>query len=453
MTFPLTKAGRENLEAILAEFERAGRHYPPLYHERLVALSESGEVRLSETQWQAFIDAESNDQGESDWSEWDGPHSANPDFNGTYLGRWYGDPEGMAEFFNLVESVTDVLQREDFSSVPDLRAPFSFHSWNGWLSTIHAWAFRFQIPLLRCEMSLWGAEDSHPDDFIELSKQISQTGDLSWPLHPACWSLTYNVFTSSAAAIRAILRPETVIGINEPWPISDVQKADRSETSQPPGDEGGIVTGPCHRLVFSSMGWCLQLADSDRQIWTEYQAGLHRIAALIENTGVSFNEEELYKFGARNFRQGRPVRKKKHLDGEDGVTERKNQKLWQRTIDEAGCREIGEELRELLKDRDEANEIQDFKWLESIEDRIAAIKKVVYVNKEGIVVPRMFRDPQQKKDYDAICATMDKSIRDLKRQLPAQCTAIKELEDQLFYAALKFEPNDKYTQWRVLRQA
>ena len=56
MTLPLTKTGRENLEAILAEFERAGRHYPPLYHEQLIAWSERGEVRLSDAQWQAFID-------------------------------------------------------------------------------------------------------------------------------------------------------------------------------------------------------------------------------------------------------------------------------------------------------------------------------------------------------------------------------------------------------------
>lgn len=221
MTFPLTTEGRENLEAILAEFERAGRYYPPLYHEQLVAWSEGGEVALTDAQWQAFIDAMGIKHDDSEWSEWSGPHRASPIFSTSCLDRWYGDSNGLKEFINLAESVTAVLEREDFSIVDNVELPFSFRSWNEWISTLHAWAWRFRLPLLSCDMNLWGAEDSTLDHFYELSEQMDQTGDVSWPLHPVCWSLTFNVFTSSAAAIRAILRPENVIALNDPWPCSD----------------------------------------------------------------------------------------------------------------------------------------------------------------------------------------------------------------------------------------
>lgn len=445
MTFPLTNAGRDNIEAILAEFERAGHFYPPLYHERLIACSESGEVHLSETDWQAFIDAQSNDLDDGDWSQWDGPYSASPDYYATCLGRWSGAHDGLQEFINLANSVTEVLKREDFSGVDDRYLRFSFGSWREWLSTIHSWAFQFQMPLLCSDMTLWGAEDFNQDDFYELAEQMSQTGDVAWPLHPVKWSLTYNVFTSSAAAIRAILRPQTVIGLNEPWPN------DKATAIHIPEENGDIATASCHRLVRTEMGWILQLAESHRPIWTECQSGLHRIAELIDKCGQSFTEEDLYKYGARNFRQGRPIHKKKLLDAEDGITERKNQKMWQRTIDEAGCRKVGENLQELINDRDQANDAQNFPLVDEIEKQIAAIKKAYYVNKDGIVVPRLFRDAQQKKNYDAICATIDDSIQSLKKQLPAQCTAMKELEDQLVYANLKFEPNEKYTPWRVVR--
>ena len=448
MTFPLTKTGRENLEAILAEFERAGRHYPPLYHERLVAWSESGEVRLSDAQWQAFIDAESNDFGDSEWSEWDGPHPAYPGFIGTYLGRWYGDPDGIPEFFNLVESLTAVLEREDFSTVDDLDLPFAFGSWIEWISTIHSWAFRFQMPLLSCEMSLWGAEDANQDDFYELSEQLSQTGDVSWPLHPVRWSLTYNVFTSSAAAIRAILRPEAVIGANEPWPT------DTPGTPQPPIDEGGVVAASCHRLVFGITGWCLRLADSDRPFFTRYQAGLHRIAALVENRGVPITAEDLYKLGGRNFPKGRPTRKRSDVDDGETLTDRKNLRLNDQDIDKEGAADIEEQLRQLSVDLNVATLENDDNKLNRLKEQMEFIKKNYFVTEDGKVVPRPFRDRQAKRDYDAVRGSVTDTLSDLQRQLPGQVGAIKELEDQLVFdnRQFKFEPKPGHTPWRVERQ-
>ncbi|MEK6262491.1 MAG: hypothetical protein AABP62_28165 [Planctomycetota bacterium] len=460
MTFPLTQPGKENLEAILAEFERAGRCYRPLYHERLIGWSETSEVRLSDAQWQAFIDAESNNLDDGEWSEWDGPHSASPGFNGTYLGRWYGDPGGMPEFFNLVESLTDVLKREDFSSVDDLRTPFSFRSWIGWLSTIHSWAFRFQMPLLRCELSPWGVEDPDPDDFFELMEQMSQTGDIYWPKHPACWSLTYNVFTSSAAAIRAILRPKTVIGVNEPWPYamvdtgtsSNEQTADKSETPQFPEDEDESVSS-CHRLVRDPRGWSLQLADSNRRIFSKHQAGLHRIATLIQNSGESFPPKKLYQYGARPVRSGPKILNRNELDDSDGLSERTTQSLRQSKDDEVGRRQAGEQLRELLEVRAEAIRTENLPLLEKTEMQIAVINQSYYVKDDGTVArQRLFTDPDERKPYDTVCATIRDAIRDIKRQLPGQVEPLNELESQLVFPDLMFQPKANHARWLVVRQ-
>lgn len=445
MTFPLTKTGRENLEAILAEFERAGRHYPPLYHERLIAWSEKGEVRLSDAQWQAFIDAVSNDLGDSEWSEWDGPHPANPDFNETYLGRWYGDPEGMAEFFNLVESLTDVLQREDFSSVDDLRTPFSFRSWNGWLSTIHAWAFRFRMPLLRCEMSLWGAENADQDEFIELAEQLSQAGDVSWPLHPLKWSLTYNVFTSSAAAIRAILRPETVIGINEPWLVT--QRESRLATN----DDIDLSATSCHLLVFDAVGWSIQVAGAARRLGTTYQAGLHRIAALIEKSGTPVAAEELSKFGGRSFRKGGRKLMRDSWDEGDGLTERKSLRIHENDIDREGVAKIEERIQEIDGQLEVATEAQREKLLEEID----WLKKTYHITADGRVIPKLIRDLQAKRVYDNVRHTIEDSLSDLKQRFTDQDAVIEELNRQVVYENKQFvfTPMAGLTPWKVVRRA
>ena len=181
--FTLTEASRANLEAILDDFHRANRYYPPLYHKRLIPWSERQEVKADRSQWEAFINSESANLKDVEWWQWDGPHPAYPSCGSLCLGMWFGHPDGLQEFTDLVESALCVLQREDFADVDDLVVPFAFGSSRQWLSTLHSWAFRFQMPLLRSDMTLWGAEDCDPHQFIELSERWGRVEDTSYPLH------------------------------------------------------------------------------------------------------------------------------------------------------------------------------------------------------------------------------------------------------------------------------
>lgn len=452
MTFPLTKTGRENLEAILAEFERAGRHYPPLYHERLVAWSEKGEVRLSDAQWQAFIEAESNKLDESEWSEWNGPHFSSHMFTVPCLDRWYGDPDGLQEFINLAESVTDVLKREDFSSVDETTLSFTFRSWSGWLSTLHAWAFQFRMPLLSCDMYPWGAEDASEDEFYELSEQMSQTGDLSWPLHPACWSLTYNVFTSSAAAIRAILRPDTVIALNEPWPCSE-----GNLRPLPPEVVDFVSPKPCHRIVHDAVGWHVHFAESPHPLLCSQKAGLQRIAVLILFKGQEVGASQLSQYGVRPEKyqhSHRTIHKQKDLSSIDGLTVSKTPLSKQGKDNEDARRRTQDRVDELYRDRQEAQQSKDTTVAKAIiaeiDDELSRIRQAYNVDDEGKVKPqRAFRDPQEKKAYDLVAATIKNTIKELKQKAPQHLKAIEELEYQIRLPKLVFEQKDHFTPWVV----
>lgn len=451
MTFPLTKTGRENLEAILAEFERAGRYYPPLYHERLVAWSEKGEVRLSDAQWQAFIEAESNKLDESEWSEWSGPHFSSHVFTVPCLDRWYGDPDGLQEFINLAESVTEVLQREDFSSIDEATLSFAFRSWSGWLSTLHAWAFKFRMPLLSSSMNLWGAEDTSEDEFYERSEQMSRTGDLSWPLHPVCWSLTYNVFTSSAAAIRAILRPDTVIALNEPWPCSKIGTRDLTLDIV-----DVIPPTPCHRIVQDAVGWHVHFAGSPHPLLCSHKAGWHQIAVLIRWQGSEFQPSELAQFGSDKTRSYRTPLNLADLDYGDGLTVSKFPFVRHDKDDPDYRRKAEEHLRILSHKREEALRKPDAstpKLIEDINEEVYSIAAQLNVNTDNgdfeVKPQRPFRDESQQKAYDLVSRNIRNAIAGLKKRAPQYLKEIEELEYQILLPRLVFEPKDHFTRWVV----
>ena len=103
---------------------------------------------------------------------------------------------------------------------------FRLGSWRAWLSQLHEWAFRYQMPLLRCDMSLWGCEDYDFDGFYRLSALWEWNNDprLRYPLHPVVWRIVDNLFTSSSTAIRAILEPDCVIATMNPWPSESVDE-------------------------------------------------------------------------------------------------------------------------------------------------------------------------------------------------------------------------------------
>lgn len=452
VTFPLTNAGRDNLEAILAEFERAGRFYPPLYHERLIACSETGGgVHLSETEWQAFIEAQSNEVDEGEWSQWDGPYWASPDYFATCLGRWSGHPDGLQEFINLSNSVTEVLKREDFSSVDDRYLRFSFRSWREWLSTIHSWAFQFQMPLLSSDMTLWGAEEYDQDDFYELAEQMSQTGDVEWPLHPIRWSLIYNVFTSSAAAIRAILRPQTVIGVNEPWPSSE-----RISMPLPPEAVDVIPPQICHRIVRDPVGWHVVFADDPSPVICAHASGIHIISLLLQWSGQELDASQLCQYGTRSRHSSSISRTKEDFDDGDGITFGKKPLSKQYQDDEDARRRTEQLLNGLLQERAEAlrdNDVAAKLIIADIDEKICQISQQYNVDDDDgkfkVKPQRAFRDEGEQKAYDLVARNIRNAINGLRKRAPKHLMAIKELEDQIGLPRLVFEKNDRFTPWIV----
>ena len=442
--FDLTDAGRANLEAVLDEFQRASRYYPPLYHKRLIPWSEeSMEVYIRRSQWEAFIQAESAKPNDEEWWQWDGPHSAYPGFGSVCLGMWSGHPDGLQEFTDLVESALCVLRREDFlNEATDedyyLQVPFAFGSSTEWLNTLHAWAFRFQMPLLKCDMTLWEAEDSDPSDFFELAEQFGQMDGVSYPLHPVCWTLIHNVFTSSMTAIRAILEPHNVITTNEPWQNGTVE------------DEGDGEPVPCHCLLETPMGWTIRLLGSETPIFSKQQAGLHRIAVLIERSPNKVSARDLAQYGGRRIRRRGKVFGAEVLD-EKGLGERKSLRLAkaQEVDDEEGRNELGEELRELINEREAAENDNDLGRLDAAQKDIEMFKKTHHIASDGsIKKPRPFRDTQQKKAYGNVSASIKNAIEDIKQR---SSEVGRELGDQVKLPALKFEPNKHYTSWKVRR--
>lgn len=445
--FTLTESGRANLNAILEEFLRANRHYGPLYHLRLIPWSEDGEVSVSESQWEAFINSHTASPDDEDWWEWDGPHTAKPGFSYLSLGMWTGDPDGLQEFTDLANALVNVLSRENFSATD---APeHDFRSVSCWLSTVHYWAFKYQLPLLRSDMTLWGAEDSQSDQFFELAEMQVECNGISYPLHPLCFSLVDNVFTSSAAAIRAILQPATVISTNEPWCISTARPSTLELSHKQHGGTLKQEEVPYHRLANTPFGWLIYPAGSVRHLpLSRCQAGLHRIAAMIGQSPTPFDAIDLSGYGARNFRASSRRAQPRSLASEPGMRERGSLALNQ-DPDDLETRMMAEErLRELAQDRAQAERTNDTFWLDEINDEVNKIRASLNVTNDNKVrKQRTFRDKNHKKAYDTVVATITNAIEDLKKQ---SLQIGKELERQVRLNELMFVREHAATPWEVV---
>gem|GEM_PF-3762919 len=82
----------------------------------------------------------------------------------------------------LIDAVLDVLEREDLSAIPDHIIPFNFGSVEGWIGTLHSWAFRIQMPLLKCSMAPWNtAEDV--DELENVTRRWIKTNVTCLPYH------------------------------------------------------------------------------------------------------------------------------------------------------------------------------------------------------------------------------------------------------------------------------
>ena len=179
-----------NLRALHEQFKRCSESYPPLYHDRLWAWSADGRQSLSDAAWDMFTAANPEPADlDDEWWVWDRTLRA------PAIGRFWGNPEGLAEFEDLAESAAFVFKKMGI----DMEGPPSCASW---LSLLHDIAFHESILLLRSDQFFWGIAGEQHDDFDELVEEwhCSPEGDRQYPLHPLQWMLVHNVFTSSMAA-------------------------------------------------------------------------------------------------------------------------------------------------------------------------------------------------------------------------------------------------------------
>ncbi|MEZ5945163.1 MAG: hypothetical protein R3C18_27635 [Planctomycetaceae bacterium] len=444
--FSLSPAGRQNLEAICVELERAARQHPPLYHQQLKPWSANGEVRITEQQWVAFIENEGNGLSEEVWCDWHGPFD-------DYLGIWFGSPDGIDEFCDLIESVAMVLRREDFSNIDPLDLRVEFESLHEWLSTLHQWAMKFSLPLLRGFGEVWNGEASDADEYIRLIHSWGGIGAVSYPLHPLVFNLQYNVYSSTLAAIRAILTPEFVTATNEAWPLSDVANSPRysagansSFANVEVDNRGG--ESHAHRILETTSNWCIIPAGSETIITPKKNAGLQRLAIMIEHPSKEFSPQELYPYGQRRVTTlGRAASRTRSALVEDwrGQMHRSQEQddPDQRREAEVQYRAIREELDIAKQNGDEAAAIR-------LNGELAALLESFNIGDDGKVRPqRSFRDPEHKRVQDTVATTIRDTVKELRNNGLSQIA--NELEQQLDLKRLAFDPKDDQTQWTVVR--
>ena len=372
--FSISEAAKYNLEAIVHEFQRASQWYGPLYHERLVPWSGMAPAAVSDDEWDKFIELESDKLPDDEWWEWEGASTRSPGWNASFLERWFGDPEGRDSFLHLVESTLAVLDGEDLSEI-DIHdvVPFDFRSAEGWVGTLHAWAFRYQMPLLRSTMTTWGREGHDRNEFfdtVNLWRQLD--GGARYPAHPIRWALIDDVFTSSMAAIRALLRPDLVITDNEPWPLIEFEPEaqDAGESDAAEAEETSAFDDPkihsdtkadivpdetcdvaidgsakelreevaartdhekeeaqgldaefksAHRIIHGPFGYEVHFSGDEQPVLSTQQTGLIRIAKLIETDGKSWEPDELAQHRrGRTKRMGRAATRENNLEDTHG---------------------------------------------------------------------------------------------------------------------------------------
>ncbi len=452
--FELSPAGRHNLEAILAEFERAARRYGPLNHERFQNESGFGNDLVTESGWMAFAVYAVRPLLTD---EEDLLHCfRTPGWPDSSLGHYFGDHAGHPIFSLLTEDLLTVLNREDFSAIPDKVIPFDFSSVNGWIGTLHSWAFRIQMPLLSSQMKIWGLEDADRAVGSPLVMEwVSCGGGLRYPKHPYCFTLDYDLFTSSMTAIRALLEPEFVIGQNEPWPLRNSYRQLHQTAEGFDGDESEKETSArelardIHVINHCISGWEVWFRGADRPIRPINQAGLHRLAILIETAPEQWCPRKLSEYGAR--RPGRLGRAGSNsLPGEQAtelevVRPMKNDRedVPSEVTDEK--KKILQRLSELRVERATAEKDDDPLVLEEIWKEIRRFAELL--NDKD-------RDLAFKKAKDGIRATISRTIKELSENFPERQQELDLLEKRIdtksTLISFRVDPKDK--DWIVHRE-
>ena len=461
----LTKPARRTLKALGREFERCARTYPALYHQRMLPWSEKGRVGITLPQWGAFRVAAPDRLDAEVWSQWD-----EPSLDGDHLGLWLGDGEGLDEFVNLSESVAMVLSHEALDFDP-LDFNLEVNDCSDWLDRLHDWAFKHQMPLLRSDMTLWGAEDHDSEDFYELAEQWdSLDGGTSIPRHPVVWRLIDNVFTSSATAIRALLWPDAVITTNKPWPPSRVSVIFTSAIEEPHRDttEGGIhertpMSGDgenipggslLHQLIDEELFWTIRCAESGRVFRFKRMDGFEYFAMFLRSPNARFNPLETHaalgrkmqRLGGAATRYGEGERKEatvllpnfnalgSNVPVLDPEAERRIRKEYEQLVDR---------IRAI--DRPSHDDAED---AQELEKELALFRKlhVMDYDKEGEI--RLFPKADWEKPRKTVSNAINRSLEAIGKKSSELAVQLDEQLDRK--KGFCFRPNPKLPAWEVI---
>lgn len=491
MHLSLSKPARRNLKAIGREFDRCSHAYPALFHQRMIPWSENGPAGITLPQWDAFRSEASSLLDAEEWWEWDEPSS-----DGDYLGLWFGDGEGLDEFANLSDAVAMVLSHERLSFDP-LDFNFEVHRGTDWICRLQEWGFKHQMPLLRSDMTLWGCRTYDLEDFYELAEQWDTLNDgMSVPRKPVVWRLIDNVFTSSAAAIRAILWPDTVIATNEPWPLcrevvlfaskhcelpqqtierssllsgdshslklpaeqqpvnqkcdGDSQLESQASPSSLGSREDSSSGSHRHRLIGDELFWSIKCADSGTLFRFRAAIGFKYLAMFISAPNVRFTPMEAYTaHGTQAKASGEAAVFCGEAERAEATQHLPNRNAFSSNdviLDEEADRNINEEYQRLLHEIERCNDPEDEAKVRK--KKLADLKKNYVWTHDRKGKSRLFPKADWEKPRKAVTNAINRSleaIRDKSKELANQLDSQLDREK-----GFCFRPNPKLPEWEVI---
>jgi hypothetical protein len=312
------------------------------------------------------------------------------------------------------------------------------------------------MPLLSNRVELWRGEGIDQHEWYRVASEWVDCGEgLRYPKHPYRWILNYDLFTSSMTAIRALLEPEFVIGQLGPWPLKksyrqshQIMEGLDGDTTEPE-TSARVLARDKHVINLCISGWEVWFKGADRPIRPINQAGLHRLAMLIETAPEQWCPRKLSEYGAR--RPGRLGRAGFNSLPEEQATElevvrpMKNDRedVPSEVTDEK--KKILQRLSELRVERATAEKDGDHLVLEEIGKEIGRFAKLL--NDKD-------RDLAFKKAKDGIRVTISRTIKELSENFPERQQELDLLEKRIdtksTLISFRVDPKDK--DWIVHRE-
>jgi hypothetical protein len=201
-------AARRELAHLLRDFDEAVGTYPCLGHQLISPLNGP----LTSAQWSAFFEANSQ---EGDWQEWDGLPG------GESCSRFFGNKISLTSFTRMADKGMMALAiMNRITEASDLTIPAEFllrlpscDGYHGWLQLLYQTARCFSSPWLFAEAGFWGCSGQCTGE--EDSRWVTTATGISYPVHPFFEELRYDLFQSSAEAIRLWLDPDSAFGLGD----------------------------------------------------------------------------------------------------------------------------------------------------------------------------------------------------------------------------------------------